>query len=205
MTDQELKDLVASLAIAQAKTDKQLAKTDKQLAETDKQIRTSQAKTDKQLAEFTKGLNDLKKLFGSAQNNQGQINEEFICNSIIAQDQATNGKVLWGVCYDYIERNVKSRFGQTQGEYDCVAYNGDSIAIVEVKSKAHINDIAKFPTMIRTFRILYPMYKDFKIYIGIASLHINNDVVKECQDKGYGILRLSGNTLEELASKLIAQ
>ncbi len=193
MTDQELKDLVASLAIAQAKTDKQIrtsqAKTDKQLA-----------KTDQKVAETTQGLNDLKKLFGSAQNNQGQINEEFICNSI-----ATNGKVLWGVCYDYIERNVKSRFGQTQGQYDCVAYNSNSIAIVEVKSKAHINDIAKFPKMIRKFRILYPMYKDFKIYIGIASLHINNDVVKECQDKGYGILRLSGNTLEELASKLITQ
>ncbi len=182
MTDQELKDLVASLAIAQAKTDEQLAKTDQKVAET------------------TQGLNDLKKLFGSAQNNQGQINEEFICNSI-----TTNGKVLWGVCYDYIERNVKSRFGQTQGEYDCVAYNSNSIAIVEVKSKAHINDIAQFPTMIRTFRILYPMYKDFKIYIGIASLHINNDVLQECQDNGYGILRLSGNTLEELASKLIAQ
>ena len=147
-----------------------------------KQNAIAQAKTDEQLTEFTKGLNDLKKLFGSAQHNQGQINEEFICNSIIAQD-----KVLWGIYYDYVERNVKSRFGRTQGEYDCVAYNGDSIAIVEVKSKAHIKDIEKFPTMIRTFRILYPMYKDFKIYIGIASLHINNDVVQECQDNGYGI------------------
>ena len=60
MTDQELKDLVASLAIesaktnlqiqelkeSQLKTDEQLAKTDLQLAKTDKQL----AKTDLQLA-----------------------------------------------------------------------------------------------------------------------------------------------------------
>ncbi len=73
-----------------------------------KQNAIAQAKTYEQLAELTKGLNDLKELFGNTQHNQGQINEEFICNSI-----ATNGKVLWSVCYDYVERNVKSRFGQT--------------------------------------------------------------------------------------------
>ena len=38
MTDIELKDLVASLAIAQKETDRQLQETDKQLRELGKQI-----------------------------------------------------------------------------------------------------------------------------------------------------------------------
>jgi len=38
MTDQELKDLVASLAIANQETDKQMKETAKRIKETDKQI-----------------------------------------------------------------------------------------------------------------------------------------------------------------------
>jgi len=44
MTDQELKDLVASLAIASKKTDEQFRKTDEQFKKTDEQFR----KTDEQ-------------------------------------------------------------------------------------------------------------------------------------------------------------
>jgi len=59
MTDDELKELVAGLAIAQAKTDEQQAKTDQQLAKTD-------AKLDR-----------LAEMYGGVGNNQGAIAEEF--------------------------------------------------------------------------------------------------------------------------------
>ena len=59
MTDQELKDLVASLAVAQAKTDQQLAKTD--------------AKLDR-----------LADLYGGVASNQGSAAEEFFYNSLNA-------------------------------------------------------------------------------------------------------------------------
>ena len=53
MTEQDLRELIAGLALAQQKTDGQLAETDKRLAsiaiETDKLLR-SQQKTDEQLA-----------------------------------------------------------------------------------------------------------------------------------------------------------
>ena len=39
MTDQELKDLVASLAVSQAETKKRFKETDKQFKETDKQLK----------------------------------------------------------------------------------------------------------------------------------------------------------------------
>jgi hypothetical protein len=57
MTDQELKDLVASLAIAQAKTDAQLSKTDLK-------------------------LDKLAKMIGSMSKNQGDVAEEFFYNSL---------------------------------------------------------------------------------------------------------------------------
>ena len=59
MTDQELKDLVAGLAVAQAKTDVQLAATDAQLAKTGVK------------------LDRLAELYGGVSSNQGSAAEEF--------------------------------------------------------------------------------------------------------------------------------
>ena len=57
MTDEELKDLVASLAVAQRETDRQLKETDRQLKETDRQLR-------KQLKELGKQIGGLGEKFG---------------------------------------------------------------------------------------------------------------------------------------------
>jgi len=65
MTDQELKDLVASLAVSQAKTDAQMAKTD--------------AKIEK-----------IAKMVGGISNNQGDITEEYFINSL--KDKLTLGE-----------------------------------------------------------------------------------------------------------------
>ena len=63
MTDYELKELVASLAVSQKETDRQLKQTDKQLKQTDKQLK----QTDRQLKELgqqtDKQLNECFKLF----------------------------------------------------------------------------------------------------------------------------------------------
>ena len=84
---------------------------------------------------------------------------------------------MWGIQFDNIEPNVKNRIGSHNVEYDIVLYNGHSIGIVEVKSKAHINDLKSFDKKIEDFRIFFPMYKDNKIYIGLASLHFNEEVI----------------------------
>jgi hypothetical protein len=57
MTDDELRELVASLALAQVKTDAQLAKTDAK-------------------------LNKLAEMYGGVGNNQGRVTEEFYYNSL---------------------------------------------------------------------------------------------------------------------------
>ena len=48
MTDQELKDLVASLAVRSAETDRQIAETSAQMKETDKQIKEMLEKAEKE-------------------------------------------------------------------------------------------------------------------------------------------------------------
>ncbi|MGK5092636.1 DUF3782 domain-containing protein [Deltaproteobacteria bacterium TL4] len=58
MTDQELKELVASLAIAQKETDRQLKETDQQLKETSREMKEKTAETDRQLKETDRELKE---------------------------------------------------------------------------------------------------------------------------------------------------
>ena len=92
----------------------------------------------------------------------------------------------------------------TEREYDIVLYNGDSIGIVEVKSKAHINDLAIFDDKIADFRLLFKDYQGYKFYIGIASLHLNNEVILQCKQRGYVAIKLAGEHIEIVSDEVRA-
>ncbi|MBF0266683.1 MAG: hypothetical protein HQL46_15580, partial [Gammaproteobacteria bacterium] len=77
MTDDELRDLVASLAVANKELRDSQKVTDEQLAKTDAQL----AKTDAQLAKTDVKLNKLAEMYGGVGNNQGKVTEEFYYNS----------------------------------------------------------------------------------------------------------------------------
>jgi hypothetical protein len=66
--------------------------------------------------------------------------------------------------------------GQTQEEYDIFLTNGESIAIVEVKYKAHLEDINK-------------------LYGAMASIHFNKDTKDELLKQGYFIVERSGDLI----------
>jgi hypothetical protein len=46
-----------------------------------------------------------------------------------------------------------------------------------------------------TFRILCPDYKDFKIYLGFASLCFYPEIEKECIDRGIAVIKQVGDTV----------
>ncbi|MEY3882396.1 MAG: hypothetical protein RIQ94_3192 [Pseudomonadota bacterium] len=47
--------------------------------------------------------------------------------------------------------------GQMQEEYDLVMTNGNAIGIVEVKYKAHSNDLDKLDRKMKNFKKLFPI------------------------------------------------
>ena len=59
-----------------------------------------------------------------------------------------------------------------EGEYDIVMYNGDTVALIEVKYKAHTKDIAKLlKNEPQNFRQTFTEYKDYKFYLGLAQIY----------------------------------
>ncbi|MDR3329166.1 MAG: hypothetical protein LBS63_03530, partial [Prevotellaceae bacterium] len=89
------------------------------------------------------------------------------------------------------------REGKLENEYDILMLNGSSVAIIEIKYRAHQNSLAALATKkVQDFRALHPDYAKHKIYLGIASLSFNKAVIAEARALGIGILKHKGNVIE---------
>jgi len=211
MTDDELKALVASLAVdsknlheAQRVTDEQMKLNAIAQKATDEQMKLNaiaQKATDEQMKrteelvaslaiaqqESTRKLDKLGELYGNLGKNQGDVAEEFFFNSLLKDNH------LGSVHFDDIFTNMGSHSGQMQEEYDLVMTNGNAIGIVEVKYKAHENDLDKLDRKMKNFKKLFPWFKDYKQYGAIASFHINETAKKAALSKGYFVLQRSGD------------
>ena len=172
MTDDELKKLVAGLAIAHDRTDAQLAKTDAQLAKTD-------AKIDK-----------LAKMYGGVGNNQGDVAEAFFFNSI------TKDNHLGSIRFDDATRNMDKKRGNIQEEYDIFLTNGEAIAVIEVKYKAHEEDLRRLiEKKAVNFKKLFPVYRGYNHHLGLATFHIYDELKDQALSAGVTVLQRRGDVI----------
>ena len=217
MTDEELKALVASLAIAQQKndiqfaetdrkiaalaeqhkeiakqhrelveqqkkTDAQLAKTDAQLAKTDAQLAKTDAqlaKTDAHLDKVSAKIDRIADLVGNISNNQGELAEDFFYRSLV--DNTQLGKMHFDIVY----RNQSAHKNKVEDEFDIVLLNENSVAVIEVKQKAHPKLIDEMLNRkLPNFRLLYPHYKHQKLYGAIASMVTNDELIQRAKEAG---------------------
>ena len=207
MTDQELKDLVASLAVSQAKTDAQMARTDakleKMIEESDARFAKIEAqmaksfeksdarfdKTEAQMAKTDARLDKIAKMVGGISNNQGDITEEYFINSL--KDKLKLGDIK----FDFLVENFKAKKGRKiLAEYDILLVNGKSVAIIEVKYKVHPSDLEKLPAKIASIRNL-PQYDAYEVYAGLAGFFVPDKVIEEAEKKGYFVLQRKGDVV----------
>ena len=205
MTDDELKALVASLAVdskslheAQRVTDEQMKLNAIAQKATDEQMkRTEELVASLAIAqqESTRKLDKLGELYGNVGKNQGDVAEEFFLNSLLKDNH------LGSVHFDDVTTNMGRHRGQIQEEYDLVMTNGDAIGIVEVKYKAHENDLDKLDRKMQNFKKLFPIYQNYKQYGAIASFHINDKAKREALNRGYFVLQRSGDLVHTESSE----
>ncbi len=184
VTDEELKELVASLAIKSDRLDAQLSRTDEQIVELLSAQKESARKLDK--------VGDL---LGNIARNQGDVAEEFFFNSLASDTH------LGSVHFDDITKNQHKQRGKFQEEYDIVMTNGEAVGIVEVKYKVHENDLKKLERKMRNFKKLFPIYEAYKLYGAIASFHINDDAKEAALNQGFFVLQRKGDVLQTDCAK----
>jgi len=177
MTDIELKNLVASLAVSQAKTDEQIRET--------KDAIKDMSITLKNLGLNVDGINKT----------TGLEAEEFFYSSLNKE------KILNNVRFDSIMSNILVDKDDRTHEMDIFLENGNSVGIVEVKHRVKEKDIKQLKKIVDNFSFFHPTFKNYKIIPALAGKvfprHIQNKALKN----GFIVLTQVGNHLEERVPK----
>jgi hypothetical protein len=190
ITKEDLENAILELKASQLKTDAQLAKTDEQLSKTDKQL----SKTDLQLAKTDMRLNKIAKMYGGVANNQGDVAEEFYFNSLKSRP------ILNGIEFDFTE-SVTRYYKGIEDEYDILLVNAKDVFIIEVKYKAHPEDLERLiHKKAPNFKKLFPGYKNYTHHLGLASFYISDDVKALALKQGVTILQRKGDLIETIAA-----
>ncbi len=173
MTDQELKDLVASNALAISRLEAAQEKTE-----------LAQLKNEVQWKRTMQELSNVG-------HNNGEFAEHYFYNAL------RETMTLGGITYDYVDKNVGQRSKRVQDEFDIVMYNGNSIALIECKYKAHEKDLTRLvESKTKNFKLLNPDYADYSIYCGLASFTFYPELEEQAQHLGVAILKQRGDVME---------
>ncbi len=168
MTDKELKELVASLAISQAKTDEQMEKTDKKLYK-------------------------IAKMVGGISNNQGDIAEEFFYNSLASKPKLAG--IKYDYVDKNITRqrkNLRDEYDilMVNGKDIAIIETKYKAHIRDVEKLIN----RKY----ENFKKLYPEYRDYNHHLGLASFYINEDVKDMALDNNVMLLQRKGDIIETI-------
>ena len=173
MTDEELKELVASLAVAQKETDRQLKETDRQLKETDRQLKETDRQLRKQLKELGKQIGGLGEKFGG-------FTEGMALPSMTRILTETFGM-------EVVTPRVKVRKAGRSLELDVLAYANsecNAVYIVEIKSHLRPDGIEQLQNILEQFRHFFPEHADKALYGILAVVDAPEDLRQEALSAG---------------------
>jgi hypothetical protein len=161
MTDQELKDLVASLASNHAAlTEKHAALADKHAA-----LAEAQQDTQRQMKETGQFLKEVGRQIGGLGEKFGSFTEGLALPSMTRILQNDFGMQV-------IAPRVTARNNGHSLEVDVLAYSNtsDDVYVVEVKSHLREDSLDQMRRILRDFRSFFPVHRDKKIYGILAAV-----------------------------------
>ena len=155
----------------------------RELTEKQCELTEEQAETDRQIKKVSETL-------GSWANNHGNFAEEYFFNSFESGKQN-----FFGEKFADIKKNVKGIKKGFNDEFDILLINGQSIGIVEVKYKAHENDVSKVLKKAKTFRVNFPDYARHQVYLGLATMAFYPELEQACISEGIAIIKQVGESV----------
>ena len=124
-----------------------------------------------------------------------EIAEEFFFEYMIKNMR------LGSIDFDSVGRMGLKKSAGIEEHYSIIMDSDDAIGIVEVKYKAHENDLDKLDRKMKNFKKLFPIYQNYKQYGAIASFHINDTAKREALRRGYFVLQRSGDLVHTESSE----
>ena len=178
MSDQELKDLVASLAVAQKEMARQMEAAQKELVASRKEV-------DKQIKQTQKQLGELG-------NKWGTFTEGMAIASI--------KKILFEKFnIPVITHNVQKRMNGESIEMDAFGYENSTInttVIVEIKSHLREEAVEQIERIMEDFPKFFPDHAEKKLYGIIACVHAPDSIKNLLRKKGIYLAVLHDDIFE---------
>ena len=165
MTDEELKQLVASLSIAQEETDKQIKANSKQIKELGKQI----GGLGEKFGSFTEGL----ALPSMTKILRERFKMEVISPSVRVSKNGIDAEID---VLAYANSSINEAY------------------VVEVKSHLREEAITQLNTLMGNFRALFPEHNDKKLYGTIAAVDMSEMLKKRVLEAGFYVARIQDET-----------
>jgi len=170
-------------------TDEQLGGTDRQMTELNKVMEALGRRVDKVCGKV-----------GGIDENLGHHAEQFF------QDVFARKMEFGGVIYDRIQPNyICQNRKKEMIEVDIAMFNGESVALIEVKNRIHPDFVKEFTEeRVKKFKKLCREYKNYKLYLGIAGFSFDQKVLAEAKKHGIGVVKQAGEGIEVEADCLKA-
>ena len=166
-----------------AERDADLARREADLAKI-KEEREKDERRWKKLDEMFKNIN---KEIGGISNSNGEFAEEYFENIFL--DELTFAGM------QFHEMITRKKFDNRirHDEFDIILLNEKNVLIVETKYKAQESNIDELIEKADAFRFWYPEYKDQKIFLGLASLRFEDNIIGKAKKKGIAVIRQLGD------------
>lgn len=163
-----------------------------ELRKIQQEVTEEMKKTDAKLKEVGRQLGDIG-------HSSGDAAEEFFYNAL------EQNKFLGNQQFDEISKNIKAKKHRLEDEYDIFMENGSAVAIVEVKHKVRKEHITKLlENKAENFRILFPDYANYKLFVGIAGLAFDHKTEEYAAENGIAILKQKGDVMQTNANQMRA-
>jgi len=174
---EQLQGMMADLIVSQRETEKLLSS---KFQDTDRKFQ----ETDRKFQEMMQEL-------GGIGRSNGEIAEDFFYTAL------KKTMVVGELKFEYIDMNIKRKRNNTEAEYDIILYNHYKVLVIEVKYNFRKDQLRTFyEKRLKKFRTLFPEYKDYKLYGGVAALAFEKGVIEEAKQFGFFILTQNNENIK---------
>ena len=170
------------------KRDEKARRKQEERDERDEKARQERDKSSKEMWAY---LKELGREVGGIAHNNGEMAEEYFYNAFRRNMSFVNEN------FDNIKKNLSCDNGTLAAEFDLVLFNGKSAALIEIKYNAKPDNI-EIDTLIsrvEVFRILFPEYAHYNIYLGVAAMSFKKDLVWRLHRAGIATIRPVGKKM----------
>ncbi len=196
-----LEDLVAQVWRTIERVDRQIDQTQRQVDQTQRQV----DQTSREMREFKEEMRasriEMNKKWGELANKLGTMAEDLVAPSVPRILRQTVGCPDDGVESVAVRvRRLHPADRSRRREFDVVAACGEYVLVNETRSRLDSKDVADFAERLPEARDFFPEYADKKFIGAIASLYVDESVVRYGEKQGLIVLGFGEDVMEVLNS-----